>query len=92
MSDKPINGEAITSAMLVAFMNAFDKTFDRLAAAHENKPGEWLDELERELVRDIKGSHSQGSSIEEEELATRASFTFLQGIFAQKRANLLSST
>jgi hypothetical protein len=45
------------AALLITAMGCSIMTLlDRLAEAHGNKPGPWLDEVEKTLVRNAKGT------------------------------------
>lgn len=83
------SGDRATLGSLIASLNeAFRLTLGRLAYAHGNQPGEWLDALEEEVTRSIKGTVTENIPIEQEAAALKAGLDLVQGTFAELRSEL----
>lgn len=76
----------ITSIVLISVYEAFRVSLAALAAAHGNKPGAWLDELESNVTDGIKTGWCEGEiSIEEEATGSRAALDVVSGVFSDLR-------
>jgi hypothetical protein len=59
-----------------------------LALAHGNKSGPWLDDLEAEIMGEIKSSYLVGPGIDDEARAFRVAHDLIVDILQQVRAAL----
>ena len=79
----------MTLATIVLALNeTLTQTLATLAAAHGDKPGEWLDDLESKVIRDIKGMHGEGTTLEAEHAAIAASLAIIGQRFQALRLSL----
>ena len=51
---------------LAALSDSLSETLTALAAFHDQKAGQWLDDLEAQFIDNIKNSHTEGMSLENE--------------------------
>jgi hypothetical protein len=77
------------AALTMTVSAAFISTLDSLAAAHGNRPGEWLDQLEADLIREAKGAITEGVPEEVEAPAIGLGIEVLQGILDRLRRRLV---
>ena len=77
--------QAITAIALPALRTVLEE----LAEAHGNKAGPWLDDLEARLIRDAKGTITEGASIEVEAASLKVGIDVLQMTLDVVRHNLV---
>ncbi|PRD42125.1 hypothetical protein C5748_18425 [Phyllobacterium phragmitis] len=67
---------------------ALRQTIETMALDHGNAPGPWLDDLERKLITEAKGTITQGISIDAEAESLGIGIRVLQGIIGATRSGL----
>lgn len=67
---------------------ALRTTLETLAEVHGSKGGPWLDELEKRLIRDAKGTIGEGIPIQDEAAGIGLGIDVLQAILDVVRENL----
>jgi hypothetical protein len=68
-----------------AMRSAWIKTLTRYAVVFDNHPGPWLDDLEHEIVNEIKSTSSDGLTIEREAAVVAPILKLATDVFAQAR-------
>lgn len=77
-------------AVLSAALDAFKVTLLELSRLHGNKPGPWLDQLEAKVLRSIKNTVSEGTTLDEEAAMMPHAIRVVADRFAEFRALLES--
>ena len=73
----------------VALVHAIMELLDRLAAAHGNEPGPWLDELEQVLITGAKGTIAEGVDMTEEAAGMSLGIELLDALIQRQRRLLI---
>jgi hypothetical protein len=93
-SVKPGSGQFTATnmgAVATVMVGAFRATVAELAQFHEGKPGPWLDELEKNLIREAKGTVTEGIAIEADAEAVQLGVDVLQAALDATRARLVAA-
>lgn len=79
---------AHASAASLICAQALAKTLIELGPANGDNPAEWLDSLEKSLLRDAKGTRIEGIPIEQEADALQYGVDMLEGALKYARRKL----
>lgn len=82
------NDEATLTFVTGILFEALTHTLRALAAAHGNRSGRWLDELEEETFRTIKNTHSERFPLAAEHAGVAAGLALLEDRFQALRVGL----
>lgn len=82
------NSPAVLGGIILSASQALDLTLAALAERHANQPGQWLDDLEREVIRTIKGATTDHIAIETEYEAVSAGLAVVADRFEALRRSL----
>lgn len=72
----------------IALQQAVEAALDALAEQHGKSPGEWLDDIEAEAIRRLKGFFGEGISMETEVAAIKVGIGAIQAAFAGYKKRL----
>jgi GNAT superfamily N-acetyltransferase len=83
--------ETLTQAsfVIMALGGAAMELLDRLAIAHGNIPGPWLDELEEVLIRAAKGIIADGIHISDEARGMKLGIELLDALIQRQRRRFI---
>ena len=60
--------EVVLGACLLALSVSLSEALTALAAFHDQKAGQWLDDLETQFIDGVKNSHTEGIPLENEKM------------------------
>ncbi len=88
----PTNQTVQFASVSLGLGSALRRSLEELAKFHDGKPGPWLDELESGFIENVKRSHSEGLSMEDEVKAANAAIAFIKFWVDTARKSITNSS
>jgi hypothetical protein len=77
-------------AALVALTYGVQRSLRSLAAFHGGQPGQWLDDLEHDFIDNIKNSHTEGISIDNEAKMMDGAINYIRSAVDSARSEIIA--